>query len=89
MTLSVDDRHDDEVCRTFRHAFEQSGFGKMNNLMTKRDQSITLGGKYDSVNEEEFGRIVNDNNGIVEVVKRLHKLVILKVRELRGYTVFF
>jgi len=81
MTLSLDDKHDDEISKEFRHAFEKSGFGKSNSLMIKRDQNITLGGKYESVNEEEMAKIVDENERLVRVIKKLHKMVLLKVSD--------
>ena len=61
--LTVALRESDEamISKAFRDAWENSGKGQHPPMMARRGQPITLGGKYDDVNLEEFTTIIDNN----------------------------
>ena len=83
MTLSLDDKHDYEIAKQFRSAFEKQGgdYGRVAPLRTKRDQAITFGGIYASVTCEEFDKILSGSEKLLCCLKQHHEMVLAKVSD--------
>jgi len=61
LTLALRESDEAKISKTFRDAWENDGLGQHPPLMFRRDQPITLGGKYQDVSLREFKEIVANN----------------------------
>lgn len=71
LTVALRESDEAKISKAFRDAWENSGKGQHPPLMTRRDQPITLGGKYEDVNLEEFTAIIDENPELPQCIADL------------------
>ncbi|GMH84975.1 hypothetical protein TL16_g10084 [Triparma laevis f. inornata] len=70
-TLGLRDSDEAKIAQAFRDAWETHGFGKPAPLLVRREQTITWGGKYQSLGFEDYKRVICLSPKLTKIVDEL------------------
>ncbi|GMH57144.1 hypothetical protein TrST_g13314 [Triparma strigata] len=71
ITLCLKDEDAARIAHAFRDAWEAHGFGKPAPLLVRREQTITWGGKYQSLGFEDYKRVVCTSPKLTSLIEEL------------------